>query len=281
MFVPQYNNGTATQDAWASFWYSPGVEPALFTQTNVQVNNIPYYRQNFQNQQDQWEIVREQFDPDGGAMLMYTDFLAYKRYNMFDITRLADRLPSPTEPINLMFMGNRVDNLPYTLRPYFFTEKLNQITIRFSSADLAIGKAYKHMITISCSILMQFVCFFFSCGEPRLIVLLSLDCLRRSWWRSRYRCSVYGCYIVSLPLLLYHIVLLQLCAHYDLLYIPTYRMILRLQYNEMTLFVLHCFVFLQLDFSCFVTEMLLLSLLHDYQLDYHLYDPHLSYLRLC
>jgi len=138
VFVPQYNNGTATQDAWASFWYSPGVEPALFTQTNVQVNNIPYYRQNFQNQQDQWEIVREQFDPDGGAMLMYTDFLAYKRYNMFDITRLADRLPSPTEPINLMFMGNRVDNLPYTLRPYFFTEKLNQITIRFSSADLAI-----------------------------------------------------------------------------------------------------------------------------------------------
>jgi len=138
VFVPQYNNGTSTVDAWSTFWYAPGVEPALFTQTNVQVNNIPYYRQNFQNQQDQWEIVREQFDPDGGAMLMYTDFLAYKRYNMFDITRLADRLPSPTEPINLMFMGNRVDNLPYTLRPYFFTEKLNQITIRFSSADLAI-----------------------------------------------------------------------------------------------------------------------------------------------
>lgn len=137
-FAPMINNGTTTINALSTFNYAPGVEPSLWNQTNVSVNNIPYYRQNFQNQQDQWEIIREQFDPDGGAMLMYTDFLGYKRYNIFDVTRLADRLPSPTEPVNLMFIGNRVDNLPYQLQPYFFIEKLNQITIRFSSADLAI-----------------------------------------------------------------------------------------------------------------------------------------------
>lgn len=101
-FAPIINNGTTTVNALSTFNYAPGVEPSLWLQTNVTVNNIPYYRQNFQNQQDQWEIVREQFNPDGGAMLMYTDFLGYKRCNLFDVTRLADRLPSPTEPVNLM-----------------------------------------------------------------------------------------------------------------------------------------------------------------------------------
>lgn len=72
----------------------------------------------------QWEQLREQFDPDNGSMVKYTDYLNYKRWTIFDITRISDRLQSPTEPVNLQFIGNRADGLPYSLQPYFLTERL-------------------------------------------------------------------------------------------------------------------------------------------------------------
>lgn len=71
-------------------------------------------------------------------MIRYEDWRNYKRYLCYDLTRLSDRLQSPTEPVSLAFIGTRVDGLAPKLQLYFLVERLNQVTFRFSSSDVAI-----------------------------------------------------------------------------------------------------------------------------------------------
>jgi hypothetical protein len=117
--------------------YSSGVVTGSFTNTNILVNNVPYWRQNFQTPTDMWNQVKEQF-PGKGSMLRYIDWLNYRRIQVFDLTRIADRLQSPTEPVSLIWTGVRNDNLPYNLEMFFLVERMNQVTMRFSSSDVAI-----------------------------------------------------------------------------------------------------------------------------------------------
>lgn len=118
--------------------FAPGVITGFFNQVNILVNNVPYFRQNLQNNWDLWEQLREQFNPDDGSMIRYVDWLHYKRYLCLDLTRIADRLQSPTEPVSLSFQGNRSDNLPYQLQLFYLIERENQVTFRFSASDVAI-----------------------------------------------------------------------------------------------------------------------------------------------
>lgn len=55
-----------------------------------------------------------------------------------DLTRISDRLQSPTEPVSLLFQGQRSDGLAFSLELYFLVERLNQVTFRFSASDVAI-----------------------------------------------------------------------------------------------------------------------------------------------
>lgn len=118
--------------------YAPGVVTGLFNNVNVLVNNLPYFRQNMQNPHDLYEQLREQFNPDTGSMISYEDFANYKRTLCFDLTRISDRLQSPTEPVSLIFQGTRNDGLQYNLDMIFLVERKNQVTFRFSAADVAI-----------------------------------------------------------------------------------------------------------------------------------------------
>lgn len=98
-------------------------------------------------------------------MVRYEDWRNFKRYLCYDLTRLSDRLQSPTEPVSLTFIGvrknilelsqnmqlfprkrkkqsnntshplflfccfpfqNRVDGLAPSLQLYFLVERLNQ-----------------------------------------------------------------------------------------------------------------------------------------------------------
>lgn len=117
--------------------YSSGVVTGSFTNTNILVNNVPYWRQNFQTTTDMWNQVKEQFTGKG-SMLRYIDWLNCRRIQVFDLTRIADRLQSPTEPVSLIWTGVRNDNLPYNLEMFFLIERMNQVTMRFSSSDVAI-----------------------------------------------------------------------------------------------------------------------------------------------
>ena len=71
---------------------------------------------------------------------MLTVVFASYRYLCMDLTRLSDRLQSPTEPVSLTFVGTRDDtSLTGTqLQLYYLVERLNQVTFRFSSSDVAI-----------------------------------------------------------------------------------------------------------------------------------------------
>ena len=141
-------NGTLGGNVLLQPWYAPGVITGSFTQTNVLVNNIPYFRQNFQVTEDKWEQLKEQFNPDSGSMIRFVDWLQYKRYLCFDLTRLADRLQSPTEPVQLAFLGTRDDNLPNgigavapNLQIYALTERLNQV-VSYTNAHTAIARSH-------------------------------------------------------------------------------------------------------------------------------------------
>lgn len=118
--------------------YASGVNPIMWSNTNMLVNNVPYWRQNFTTFQDMWEQLREQFSPDTGSMIRQIDWRNYKRYLCFDLTRLSDRLQSPTEPVSLIFTGQRMDGLQCQCEMIVLVERLNQITIRFSSSDVII-----------------------------------------------------------------------------------------------------------------------------------------------
>lgn len=117
--------------------YSSGIQCGSFTNTNILVNNVPYWRQNFQTTTDMWNQIKEQF-PGKGSMLRYIDWLNCHRVQVFDLTRIADRLQSPTEPVSLIWTGVRNDGLPYNLEMFFLVERMNQATMRFSSSDVAI-----------------------------------------------------------------------------------------------------------------------------------------------
>lgn len=133
-------NAAASVNVVTQPWYAPGVITGSFINTNVNVNNIPYFRQPQSTEEEQWEQLREQFNPDEGSMIRYVDWQQFKRYLCMDLTRLADRLQSPTEPVSLAFVGFRDDqSAPNTqLQPYYLVERLNQVTFRFSSSDVAI-----------------------------------------------------------------------------------------------------------------------------------------------
>jgi hypothetical protein len=121
-------------------YYAPGVVTGSFINTNININNVPYFRQPQATEEEQWEQLREQFNPDEGSMIRFVDWQQFKRYLCMDLTRLSDRLQSPTEPVSLTFVGFRDDqSLSGTqLQVYYLIERLNQVTFRFSSSDVAI-----------------------------------------------------------------------------------------------------------------------------------------------
>lgn len=133
-------NSAATVNVVTQPWYAPGVITGSFINTNVNVNNVPYFRQPQSTEEEQWEQLREQFNPDEGSMIRYVDWQQFKRYLCMDLTRLSDRLQSPTEPVSLAFVGFRDDQSAANtqLQPYYLVERLNQVTFRFSSSDVAI-----------------------------------------------------------------------------------------------------------------------------------------------
>ncbi len=81
-------------------------------------------------------------------MITYTDFLNIYYYHCFDISRLADRLPSPTEPMSLSITGQRSDtnvggnlfspNAQYSLDAIYLVERQTQVSYNFSASDVQI-----------------------------------------------------------------------------------------------------------------------------------------------
>jgi hypothetical protein len=128
------NAATVLLESLRQDFYAPGVVIGYYDQSNVQINGIPYYRQNL------FEELRQQFNPDTGSSISYVLWRNSKRYLVYDLSRISDRLQSATEPVALTYVAIRADNIPAPtlLQTYYLIERQDQITMRFTSADVAI-----------------------------------------------------------------------------------------------------------------------------------------------
>ncbi len=120
--------------------YASGVLTGRLQDCNIKINNIPYYRNQINSQgnypQDWWERYKEQVDPQLGTAISYQEFLSIANYHCLDISRLSDRLQSPTQSVSLQVSGVRSDKNGLTHDVYYLIERMNQVTFRFSSSDV-------------------------------------------------------------------------------------------------------------------------------------------------
>lgn len=108
-----------------------------FKNTNILINNQPYFKLAYQTADDFWVALRDQFNRNTGSMLKYTDFVAGGfRYHCFDISRLSDRLSSITEAVSLSIQTDWINTIPCDT--LFLIERLNQLSFHFSSSDVNI-----------------------------------------------------------------------------------------------------------------------------------------------
>lgn len=122
--------------------YSWGTVPGFLQDVQIQVNNLPYYR-NVINQggaypQDWYERIKEQIPAGWGSDFSYLDYIHTWAAMCNDVSRLSDRLQSPTQSVSLQLTGTRADKGPFGVVPTFLVERQNQCTFRFSSSDVQL-----------------------------------------------------------------------------------------------------------------------------------------------
>lgn len=122
--------------------YSWGTIPGFLQDVQIQVNNLPYFR-NVINQggnypQDWYERIKEQVPAGWGASFSYLDYIHTWCAHCIDVSRLSDRLQSPTQSVSLQITSNRADQGPWNVVPTFLIERQNQATFRFSSSDVSL-----------------------------------------------------------------------------------------------------------------------------------------------
>ena len=132
------NNAQTTATARSD--YASGVLPGRLQDANILINNLPYLKNtiNMQGQfpEDWYERFKEQVDPQLGTQITYEEFLHIANYHCFDVSRLSDRLQSPTQSVSLAISATRSDSNAYPCNFLFLIERMNMATIRFSSSDV-------------------------------------------------------------------------------------------------------------------------------------------------
>jgi hypothetical protein len=154
---------------WALFWpegHGPNtrtnrlgsLQNCKIRNANIMINNSPYFKSPIDSSWDWWMQLREQFNPEKGSVLNWDSFRRFQHFHCFDISRLADRLASPTEPCNLtVTMQRKVENgkTAKTVNPQddpdylstssdvrwdymFATERLNQIKFHMNASNVTI-----------------------------------------------------------------------------------------------------------------------------------------------
>lgn len=100
---------TPTQDAGAYFYGS--TSHFHFQQVNIDVNNQPAFIQPFTGDYMQYQVVREQMMPETASALPFQTWKFMKRYCVFDLTRMGNRLQSPGTAVSLRVNGVHI---PFT-----------------------------------------------------------------------------------------------------------------------------------------------------------------------
>lgn len=115
---------------------------------NILINNTPLYRNALQNDNEFWQIMSEQFDPNTGSVITYKDYTFNLQSIVGDLQRLGDRLPSPNAPVSIQVVGTRVD--PYSgnaspsiiaLQAQWYIESRQTIKYKINTAstDVIVG----------------------------------------------------------------------------------------------------------------------------------------------
>lgn len=115
---------------------------------NVLINNTPLYRNALQFDNEFWQIMAEQFDPNTGSVITYKDYTFNLQTIVADLQRLGDRLPSPNAPVSIQVIGTRTDSYSgfttpsiVTLQAQWYIESRQTIKYKINTAstDVIVG----------------------------------------------------------------------------------------------------------------------------------------------
>lgn len=87
---------------------SPMTLIGQITNCNLYINATPYYSNPMQDPIDFYNILKEQFGMNG-SVITYPLFRTIYKIYCFDLTRLQDRLSTPTEPVLIQIQATRND----------------------------------------------------------------------------------------------------------------------------------------------------------------------------
>jgi hypothetical protein len=115
---------------------------------NILINGTPLYRNSLQADNEFWQIMAEQFDPNTGSCITYGDYTFNLHTIIGDLQRLGDRLPSPNAPVSIQVVGTRNDVFAgnstatiVTLQAQWYIESRQTIRYKINTAstDVNVG----------------------------------------------------------------------------------------------------------------------------------------------
>lgn len=115
---------------------------------NIMINNTPLYKNSLQFDNEFWQIMSEQFDPNTGSVITYKDYTFNLRTIVGDLQRLGERLPSPNAPVSIQVVGIRNDTygtvtspstVTLTMQWYIESRQTIKYKINTASTDVIVG----------------------------------------------------------------------------------------------------------------------------------------------
>lgn len=133
----------------------PFVTNSYLTRGNVLINSQRYYDNDLgangaaTAQHDFFQVLSEQLVGHGykdnlGSLIGFNDFISNYAFQVYDVSRIKDRLANPSEACNLQVVyttaaANPVGAYTATSDSLFLVERNNVAVMRFSTGDLSIA----------------------------------------------------------------------------------------------------------------------------------------------
>jgi hypothetical protein len=105
------------------------------TNAQVRINNTNYYDQPLNTDKQFYDILKSQMvaTPLHEGLIDFNDFLSTYHVHCLDLTRVADRLRSPSEAVSIELDATRYDT--NTCDNFYILERLQRISLNLSANE--------------------------------------------------------------------------------------------------------------------------------------------------